>query len=147
MPKSCPKALLAHIGRRIPNWPAIIRYLIVETKQPKPPPSERLKALLPDIWELVKPRRGILLLGFVLMAVNRVCGLALPASTKFLIDDIIGKRRTDLLVPLVTAVLAATAIQAITSFTLTQLLSKAAQRLIAELRLKVQAHIGRLSVT
>src|SRR5262249_50322122 len=88
-----------------------------------------------------------LLLGFVLMAVNRVCGLALPASTKFLIDDIIGKRRTDLLVPLVTAVLAAPAIQAITSFTLTQLPSQAAPRLIAELRLKVQAHIGRLSVT
>jgi subfamily B ATP-binding cassette protein MsbA len=102
---------------------------------------------LPDIWVLVKPRRGILLIGFVLMAINRVCGLALPASTKFLIDDIIGKRRMGLLVPLVLAVVAATLIQGITSFTLTQLLSKAAQRLIAELRRKVQAHIGRLPVT
>ena len=106
----------------------------METKQPKPPASERLKALLPDIFALVKPRRGLLLVGFVLMVINRVCGLALPASTKFLIDDIIGKRRTDLLLPLVLAVVAATMIQGITSFTLTQLLSKAAQRLIAELR-------------
>jgi ABC-type multidrug transport system fused ATPase/permease subunit len=113
----------------------------------KPPKSERFKALLPDVWALVKPRRGILLIGFLLMIVNRVCGLALPGSTKILIDDIIGKRRTELLLPLVSAVLAATLIQGITSFSLTQLLSKAAQRLIAELRRKVQAHIGRLPVT
>src|SRR3989442_5305605 len=81
------------------------------------------------------------------MVTTRVCVLPLPASTKFLIDDIIGKRRTDLLLPLVLAVVAATMIQGITSFTLTQLLSKAAQRLIAELRSKVQAHIGHLPVT
>ena len=48
--------------------------------------------------------------------------------------------------PLVLTVLSATAIQGITSFSLTQLLSKAAQRLIAELRQDVQAHIGRLPV-
>jgi subfamily B ATP-binding cassette protein MsbA len=113
----------------------------------KAPKSERFKALLPDVWALVKPRRRILLIGFVLMIINRVCGLALPGSTKILIDDIIGKRRTELLLPLVSAVLAATLIQGITSFSLTQLLSKAAQRLIAELRRKVQAHIGRLPVT
>src|SRR6185369_8785282 len=80
------------------------------------------------------------------MVINRISGLALPASTKFLIDDIIGKRRVELLLPLVTAVVAATLIQGITSFSLTQLLSKAAQRLITELRQKVQAHIGRLPV-
>jgi subfamily B ATP-binding cassette protein MsbA len=88
-----------------------------------------------------------MLVGFVLMIINRVCGLALPGSTKILIDDVIGKRRTEILLPLVSAVLAATLIQGITSFSLTQLLSKAAQRLIAELRRKVQAHIGRLPVT
>ena len=91
----------------------------METKQPKPPASERLKALLPDILALVKPRRGLLLIGFVLMVINRVCGLALPASTKFLIDDVIDKRRTDLLMPLVLTVVAATMIQGVTSFTLT----------------------------
>ena len=80
------------------------------------------------------------------MVVNRLTGLVLPASTKFLIDDIIGHRRGDLLVPLVLAVVLATAVQGITSFALTQWLSKAAQRLIAELRQKVQAHIGRLPV-
>src|SRR6266704_2720649 len=69
------------------------------------------------------------------------------SADRLLVDDIIGKRRTELLLPLVSAVLAATLIQGITSFSLTQLLSKAAQRLIAELRRKVQAHIGRLPVT
>src|SRR5205823_5066915 len=83
--------------------------------------------------------------GLVLMIVNRLSGMILPYSTKFLIDDIIGKHRTDLLTPLVLAVLGATMVQGITSFTLTQLLSKAGQRLIAELRQKVQQHIGRLS--
>jgi subfamily B ATP-binding cassette protein MsbA len=96
--------------------------------------------------ELVRPRRGLLATGCVLMVVNRLTGLVLPASTKFLIDDIIGHRRGDLLVPLVLAVVLATAVQGVTSFTLTQVLSKAAQRLIAELRRTVQAHIGRLPV-
>jgi subfamily B ATP-binding cassette protein MsbA len=114
------------------------------TKLPK---SERLRALLPDVWELVRPRRALLAFGMVLMAINRVSGLVLPASTKYLIDDIIGKRHYYLLQPLILAVVGATLIQGITSFALTQLLSKAAQRLIAELRRKVQVHVGRLPVT
>jgi subfamily B ATP-binding cassette protein MsbA len=108
--------------------------------------SERLRALLPDVWELVKPRRKLLALGFLLMIVNRLCGLVLPASSKYLIDDVLGKRHYDLLSVLVGAVVVATLIQGVTSFTLTQLLSKAAQRLIAELRAKVQSHVGRLPV-
>ena len=114
------------------------------TKLPK---SERLRALLPDVWELVRPRRGLLAFGMVLMAINRVSGLVLPFSTKILVDDIIGKRHYNLLRPLILAVVGATLIQGITSFGLTQLLSKAAQRLIAELRRKVQSHVGRLPVS
>jgi len=102
---------------------------------------------LPEIWALIRPRRGILLLGFGLMAINRVCGLVLPASTKFLVDDVITKHQQQLLLPLVLAVLTATAIQGLSSFALTQLLSKSAQRMITDLRKQVQAHIGRLSVS
>jgi ABC-type multidrug transport system fused ATPase/permease subunit len=108
--------------------------------------SERIWKLLPHIWILIRPRRWILAFGFVLMAINRVAGLVLPASTKYLIDDIIGKRDIQLLLPLVGAIVAATLIQGATSFALTQLLSKAAQRMIADLRRQVQAHVGRLSV-
>ncbi len=95
---------------------------------------------------MLRPRRGLLAAGFVLMCVNRVCGLVLPASTKFLIDDIIGKRHIPKLLPLVGAVLLATLVQGLTSFALTQSLSKAAQKLIAELRRRVQEHVGRLPV-
>src|SRR2546422_2285134 len=102
---------------------------------------------LPDVWVLIKPRRGILALGFALMGINRVSGLVLPATTKYLVDDVIGKRHIQLLTPIVLIVMAATVVQGLTSFTLTQLLSKSAQRMISELRLKVQAHIGRLPVS
>jgi subfamily B ATP-binding cassette protein MsbA len=101
---------------------------------------------MPLVWELVKPRRGILLVGLLLIVISRVAGLVLPASTKYLIDDIIGKHRADMLAPLFGAVLAATTVQAASSFALTQLLSKSAQRLIAEMRRRVQAHIGRLPI-
>lgn len=112
--------------------------------EPKPTKAERLRSLLPGIWDLVRPRAGILLGGLALMAVGRVCGLVLPASTKYLVDDVIGARRTELLPKLVGVVVAATLVQAVASFGLTQLLSKAAQRLIAELRRRMQSHVERL---
>ncbi|HEY1940246.1 MAG TPA: ABC transporter ATP-binding protein [Candidatus Angelobacter sp.] len=98
------------------------------------------------IWELVRPRRGLLAFSFLLLLIGRVCGLVLPAAPKFLIDDVIGKHRGNLLLPLVAAVAGATLVQGITSYALTQLLSKEAQRLITELRRKVQTHVGRLSL-
>src|SRR5262249_94128 len=94
----------------------------------------------------IRPRRGLLALGFLLMVINRVSGLVLPYSTRFLIDNVITKHHVELLRSLVLIVVAATVIQGLTSFALTQLLSKAAQRLTAELRAKVQEHIGRLPV-
>jgi ABC-type multidrug transport system fused ATPase/permease subunit len=116
---------------------------------PKPKPAltkQQLRTVLPAVWELMRPRRGLLALGFLLMVVNRVSGLVLPYSTKFLIDSVIAKHHVELLRQLVSVVLLATVIQGITSFSLTQLLSKAAQRLIAELRQKVQTHISHLPV-
>jgi ABC-type multidrug transport system fused ATPase/permease subunit len=102
---------------------------------------------LPAVWELIRPRRWLLALGFVLMLINRVSGLVLPYSTKFLIDTVISKHHINQLRPLVLVVLAATLVQGATSFSLTQLLSKAAQRLIADLRQQVQVHISRLPVS
>jgi ABC-type multidrug transport system fused ATPase/permease subunit len=110
------------------------------------PSKQPFWKLLPHVWELIKPRRGILLVGFLLMAINRVCGFALPITPKYLIDDVVQKHHTRLLLPLVLAVLGATLVQALTSYLLTQLLSKSSQRMITELRIKVQQHIGRLPV-
>jgi len=123
--------------------------MATETVSKSPAKTEKRKNAwksLPDVWALMKPRRGLLALGFVLMAINRLSGLVLPASTKYLIDNVIGKKQIQLLTPIVLAVLTATVIQGLTSFTLTQLLSKSAQKMIAELRRQVQAHIGRLPV-
>ncbi|QNI33591.1 ABC transporter ATP-binding protein [Alloacidobacterium dinghuense] len=113
----------------------------------QPKKKTDFKKVLPEIWKLVRPRRGLLLFGLCLMAVNRVAGLVLPASTKYLIDSVLRPHHPEKLLPLVGVVFAATAIQAATSFSLTQLLSKAAQRMIAELRKQVQQHIGLLPVS
>lgn len=115
-----------------------------ETSSKKAP---SLRQVWPLVSELIAPRRGLLALGLLLMVVNRVTGLVLPASSKWLIDDVIGQRQVELLLPLVGAVIAATLVQGATSFALTQLLSKEAQRLIAEMRRRVQAHIGHLPVS
>jgi ABC-type multidrug transport system fused ATPase/permease subunit len=113
---------------------------------PKPPKVQRLRAVLPIVWELTRPRVGLLSVGFLLMGINRVASLVLPYSTKFLFDSVIPKRSLHLLDRLVLVVLGATVIQGITSFLLTQLLSKEAQRLITELRQRVQKHVSRLAV-
>ena len=114
--------------------------------KPKGKTSDHLRGAWPLLRELVRPRRGKLAIGFVLMVINKVAGLVLPGSTKYLVDNVINGHQTKMLVPLVAAVFGATIIQGTTSFSLTQLLSKEAQRLIAELRRKVQEHIGRLPV-
>ena len=116
-------------------------------KAPKKPASELLRDLWPDIWVLVKPRRWLLLFGLVLIFISKACGFVLPISSKYLFDFVIKKREVGLLLKLTLAVLGATAVQGITAFTLTQLLSIEGQKLIAELRKKVQEHVGRLPVT
>ncbi|RPI54807.1 MAG: ABC transporter ATP-binding protein [Acidobacteria bacterium] len=78
------------------------------------------------------------------MLVNRLAGLVLPATSKFLIDDVIGQGRADLLIPLALAAGAATVVDAVTSFGLSQVLGVAAQRAIANMRMSMQRHITRL---
>jgi ABC-type multidrug transport system fused ATPase/permease subunit len=112
-------------------------------KRPKP----KFKDIWPEIWVLVKPRRFLLAGCFLLMIVNRTCALVLPASFKPLIDQVFTQHRHALLPWIVGAVLIATLIQGVTSYALTQLLSKAGQRLIADLRMQVQQHVGKLSVS
>ncbi len=106
-----------------------------------------LKKVLPEVWKLVRPRRWLLLFGLVLVLIKSAASLVLPYTTKSLLDRVFLPHRPRLLLPLVLVVFAATAIQAITSYSLTQLLSKAAQRMITELREQVQQHIGRLPVS
>ncbi len=95
---------------------------------------------------LIWARRGRLSLGLTLMLVNRMSGLVLPATSKYLIDDVIGRRQAQMLVPLAIAAGAATLVQAITSFALSQVLGVAAQRAITDMRRRVEAHVARLPI-
>ena len=114
------------------------------------PPQRKpsLKKLWPQIKSLLAPRLGLLTAGLGLMVVNRVAGLVLPYTSKPLLDKVLNQAhpRPDLLPRFIALVFTAMVLQAITSFLLTQLLSKAGQRLIAEMRRKVQRHVGLLSV-
>jgi ABC-type multidrug transport system fused ATPase/permease subunit len=113
--------------------------------------AAKKKKLTSAAWQeakaLIWARRGRLGLGIALMLVNRISGLVLPATSKYLIDDVVGNRRADLLMPLALAAGAATLVQAVTSFALSQVLGVAAQRAITDMRRRVEAHVARLPVS
>ena len=113
---------------------------------PKKKPN--LKKVWPQVRALIVPRMGLLLGGMALMVVNRLAGLVLPFTARPLMDTVFSQThpRPDLLPRIIVVVFSAMVVQAITSFSLTQLLSKAGQRLIAEMRRQVQRHVGLLSV-
>jgi subfamily B ATP-binding cassette protein MsbA len=99
-----------------------------------------------DARELVWAHRSRLALGMALMLVNRLVGLVLPASSKYLVDEVIIKQRGELLMTIALAAGAATVVQAVTSFAISQVLGVAAQRAITEMRKSVQAHVARLPI-
>jgi len=96
--------------------------------------------------EIIWPRRKLVAIGLILILINRLAGLVLPASTQYLIDDVIGQANLRLLYTLLGLVGAAVAVQAVTSYSLVMLLSVEAQNLIAELRAQVQRHVLQLPV-
>ena len=110
----------------------------------KPKPS--LRKIWPEVKKLARPRLGLIVGSFLIMIVNRASGLVLPASTRYLIDGVMRQHHLYLLPWIVGAVLAATLLQGVTSYALTQMLSKAGQRLITDLRVQVQEHVGKLPV-
>jgi subfamily B ATP-binding cassette protein MsbA len=113
-------------------------------------PAKKKKVNYSNAWQearvLIVARSGRLTLGLGLMLISRMAGLVLPATSKYLVDDVIGRRQTQLLVPLALVAGAATLVQAITSFVLSQVLGVAAQRAITDMRRRVEAHVARLPV-
>jgi ATP-binding cassette, subfamily B, putative efflux pump len=96
--------------------------------------------------EIIWPRRKLIGIGLVLILLNRLAGLVLPASTKYLVDDVIAKGDLDLMTQLLLALGLAITIQAAASYALTMLLSVEAQHLIAQLRSQVQSHVLELPI-
>ncbi len=116
--------------------------IIDEQKKKKITPATAWR----DARELIWAHRFRLALGMFLMIVNRLVGLVLPASSKYLIDNVILKHQSGLLLPLALIAGAATLVQAFSSFALSQVLGVAAQRAITEMRKSVQEHVARLPV-
>ncbi len=112
------------------------------------PEKKRLR--FSDAWrearELIIAHRWRLAFGGALMLVNRLVGLVLPASSKYIIDDVIEKGKVEMLTPIAIAAGLATLVQAVTSFSLSQVLGVAAQRAITEMRKRVQAQVERLPI-
>ena len=113
-------------------------------------PAPSKKKLSPGAWEearaLIWMHRQRLALGLFLMLINRLSGLVLPFTTKYLVDNVITNRQWDLLPTLAFAVGAATIVDAATSFANSQVLGVAAQRAITEMRKDVEAHVMRLPI-
>lgn len=95
------------------------------------------------MWEY----RVTLAVGLSLTVINRITGFVLPASSKLLIDKVLGQHRADLLVPIALATGAATLVQAGTSFAISQVVSLAGQRAITVMRRTIQARVLRLPVS
>ena len=111
--------------------------------------EEKKKPLSFDlVWrearDLIVARRWRLALGLLLMLISRGAAMVLPMSSKYLIDDVIGKGKHDLLPLLALGALGATVIQGATGFALAQLLGVAAHRAITDLRKRVERHVLRL---
>src|ERR671923_2341617 len=109
------------------------------------------KTITPGAWQeargLIYAHRGRLALGLGLLLVNRLAGLVLPSSSKWVIDRVIGQHHPELLLPLALAAGGATLVQALTGFALSQVLGVAAQRAITDMRRTVQAYVLRLPVS
>jgi subfamily B ATP-binding cassette protein MsbA len=115
---------------------------------PEEPKKKKISwsAAWAEARHLLWARRWRLAVGFVLMLISRLSGLVLPLSSKFLIDDVVGKGRTDLLPQLAWIVGLATLVQAVTAFGLSQILGVAAQKAITDMRRRVEEHVMRLPV-
>jgi ABC-type bacteriocin/lantibiotic exporter with double-glycine peptidase domain len=116
----------------------------VTTSQPKKAVSR--SAAWREARELVWTHRRRLSIGLSLMLVSRIASMAAPLAPQFFIDEVVTNKRVELLTPIVLIVLGATAVQAVTSFVLSQILGVAAQRAITDMRKRVQAHVMRLPV-
>ncbi len=130
-------------GRGLLTLPPSLVYPVEEKKKKKP---LSLASTRREARRLMWAHRKKLSFGFVLMIISRLSGLVLPISFQWLIDDVLANNRLDWLLLLALGVGAATVVQAVSSFTLSQVISVAAQRAIMEMRKRVHDHVIRLPI-
>ena len=108
--------------------------------------SEKKVSVLTAFKTIIWPKRNLVFIGLVLIAVSKAASFVAPIASKYLIDDVIVNKDVDMLKYLVAGVMLAILIQSVTSFLLTRILSVQAQFLISELRAKVQKHVLSLPI-
>jgi ABC-type multidrug transport system fused ATPase/permease subunit len=109
--------------------------------------APKLTKVMPEIWKLVIPRRWPLVGSFLLMILNRLCSFAMPISSRYLINNVMYQHQINKLPLIIGTVAGATLIQGTTNYILDRYLAVTGQRLVTELRIRVQQHIGRLSIS
>jgi ABC-type multidrug transport system fused ATPase/permease subunit len=109
--------------------------------------APRLSKVLLEIWKLIRPHRWLLVGSILLMIVDRVCSLAMPIASRYLVNDVMYRRQLDKLPLILGAVAIATLAHGLITYILNRQLYTAGQGLIAELRMRVQRHIGRMPVS
>ena len=97
--------------------------------------------------KIVWNARWRLALGSVLMLISRLAGMVLPASTKYIGDEVFARGNYGLIKWIALAIGISTLVQGITGFALSQVLGVAAQRAITEMRKRVQQRIERLPIS
>jgi ABC-type multidrug transport system fused ATPase/permease subunit len=110
-------------------------------------PRPKFPAMVAETWRLVKPLRWLLTGSFLLLVVNRLCSFAVPVSSRYLINEVMYKHELDKLPLILGSVVVATVIQSVTTYVLFNHLSGASLSFLAELRMKVQQHVGRLPIS
>lgn len=110
-------------------------------------PGPKMSVAVSEIWKLIRPRKWSLAGSFLLILTNRFCSFVVPVSSRYLINNVMYRHEMDKLPLIVGAVVGATFAQAGTTYVLDRYLGLTGQRVIAELRTQVQAHIGRLPIS
>lgn len=108
--------------------------------------SNKKVSILTAFKTIIWPKRKLVLLGLLLIAISKAASFVAPIASKHLIDDVIVNKDVDMLKYLVAGVMFAIFVQAVTSFLLTKILSVQAQYLISELRAQVQKKVLALPV-
>ena len=97
--------------------------------------------------EFIWPRKKILFLGLFLIVIRSLSGLVAPMEIKELLDVVVPAGDMGALYTILIIVSSAILVQAVSSFSLTRLLSVEAQHLISLLRAKVQKKLLTLPIS
>ncbi len=108
--------------------------------------AEKKVSILNAFKTIIWPKRTIVFVGLLLIAISKAASFVTPIASRYLIDDVIVKKDINMLKYLVAGVMLAIFVQAVTSFLLTRILSVQAQYLISELRAQVQKKVLSLPI-